>query len=108
MLEENQVFLFKGKLDYRDEEMQLIVDKVSSPKDMNIEHISSGNHQEIYVPRKTNKETLGKLGKMLKANPGDKSILVIIPNGGAPKKMLLPYGVNWSEKLEKEVDKLLE
>lgn len=107
LLEENAVLLFKGKIDVREEEMQLMVDKITSPSDFNMNHIASGTHEEIYVPRKTSKETLNRLGDLLKANPGDQSVVVLIPNGGQPKKVKLPYGVNWSTKLEKQVKKLL-
>lgn len=107
LLEENAVLLFKGKIDVREEEMQLMVDKITSPSDFNMNHIASGTHEEIYVPRKTSKETLQELGELLKANPGDQSVVVLIPNGGQPKKVKLPYGVNWSKKLEKQVKKLL-
>ncbi|MDH5533353.1 MAG: DNA polymerase III subunit alpha [Candidatus Pacebacteria bacterium] len=107
LLEENSVLLFKGKIDVREEEMQLMIDKISSPSDFNMDHIESSTHEEIYVPRKTSKETLAKLGELLKANPGDQSMVVLIPNGGQPKKVKLPYGVNWNQKLEKDVKKLL-
>ncbi|NCN03706.1 MAG: DNA polymerase III subunit alpha [Candidatus Pacebacteria bacterium] len=107
LLEENSVLLFKGKIDVREGEMQLMVDKITSPSDFNLNHIASGTHEEIYVPRKTAKETLNKLGELLKANPGDQSVIVLIPNGGQPKKVQLPYGVNWSKKLEQDVKELL-
>jgi DNA polymerase III subunit alpha len=107
LLEENSVLLFKGKIDVREEEIQLMVDKITLPSDFNMNHIASGTHEEIYVPRKTSKATLNKLGELLKANPGDQSVIVLIPNGGQPKKVKLPYGVNWSKKLEKDIKKLL-
>lgn len=108
LLEENKILLFKGKIDVQEEEMQLVVDKISSPDDMNMDHVASGTHEEIYVPRKTSKQKLQELGTLLKAHPGDHSVVVIIPNGGQPKKMKLPYGVNWSKNLEKEIKRLLK
>lgn len=107
LLAENEVLLFKGKIDVREEEMQLMVDKITSPDELNIDHPASGAHEEIYVPRKTTKETLNSLGALLKANPGDQSVVIVIPNGGQPKKVKLPYGVNWNKKLEEDVKKML-
>lgn len=106
-LKENQVLLIKGKIDLREEEMQLMVEKITAPDELNLEHLQSGIHEEIYVPRKTSKETLTELGTLLKANPGDQSIVIVIPNGGQPKKLKLPYGVNWSKTLEEAVKQLL-
>jgi len=108
LLAENTVLLFKGKIDYREEELQLIVEKVSSPKDVNSDQVVTGNHQEIFVPRKTSKKTLQEVGKLLKENPGDQIVVITIPNGGQPKKIKLPYGVKWSEKLETKVKKMLK
>lgn len=108
LLTENTVLLFKGKIDYRDEELQLLVEKVSSPKSMNLDEVVTGDHREIFVPRKTSKKTLQEVGKFLKENPGDESVVITIPNGGQPKKIKLPYGVKWSEKLETRVKKMLK
>jgi hypothetical protein len=33
---------------------------------------------------------------------------LIIPNGGEPKKMKLPYTVDWDKKLEEKVKELLK
>ena len=47
------------------------------------------------------------LGKLLKEKPGNDKVVILIPNGGKPKKMLLPYTVAWSKQLETEIKKLL-
>lgn len=107
LLTDNAVLLFKGKIDVREEEMQLVVEKITSPDEMNIDHPASSAHEEIYVPRKTSKEILNQLGALLKANPGDQSVVIVIPNGGQPKKIKLPYGVNWNKKLEEDVKQML-
>jgi len=101
------VVLMKAKVEYKDEELKLMVEKISSPHEMLMSHAASASHHEIFVPRKTDKEILQKLGKLLKSQPGDQSVVVLIPNGGEPQRMVLPYGVAWSDKLEKEVHELL-
>ncbi len=107
LLAEDAVLLIKAKVDYREEELQLIAESIASPGGMELDHADSELHHEVFVPRKTSKSTLEKLGQLLKGNPGDDSVVVLIPNGGKPHKMRLPYGVNWNEKLEKEIESLL-
>ncbi len=107
-LEVDQVVLIKAKVDVNEGEINLIVEKISVPKPEMVEHSKYSNAQEIFIPRKTSKTTLKKLGKLLKSHPGDKKILIIIPNGATPKRMILPYTVAWNDTLAKKVDKLLK
>jgi DNA polymerase III subunit alpha len=108
LIKNDAVVVIKGKVDKRDEEMQLIAEKITIPKQDTEDHEGSNIHKEIFVPRKTTQETLKKLGELLKSQPGDQSVVVLIPNGSKPQKMLLPYGVNWSDELEKEISELLK
>ncbi|NCN24213.1 MAG: DNA polymerase III subunit alpha [Candidatus Pacebacteria bacterium CG10_big_fil_rev_8_21_14_0_10_42_12] len=106
-LRRDAVVLVKAKLDNREEELQLILEKVKPPSDADQETTLSADH-ELFIPRKTSQETLEKLGTLLKSHEGDESVIVLIPNGNEPQRMRLPYGVTWSEKLENEVAKLLK
>ncbi len=103
----DSVVLMKAKLDYRDEEMQLMVDTISTPREEELNHEASNLHHEIFVPRKTTKETLKMVGTLLKSKPGAESVVILIPNGSSPQRMVLPYTVAWSEELEKQVQELL-
>jgi DNA polymerase-3 subunit alpha len=103
----DSVVLMKAKVEHRDEELKLIVEKITTPNDSIINHSASAAHHEIFIPRKTEKSVLAELGKLLKAHPGDESVVVLIPNGGEPQRMMLPYGVAWSDKLKSDVDALL-
>lgn len=103
----DNVVLVKAKVDYRDEELKLIAEKVISGKGEATDAPIDANAKEIFIPRKTEKETLAQLGKLLKAHPGGTPIAILIPNGGKPERMALPYGVAWSEQLEKEIQKIL-
>lgn len=108
LIHNDSVVLVRAKVDEREEEMQLLVEKVSTPSTSQLTHEGSDLHKEIFVPRKTTQETLQKLGQLLKSHPGSQSVLILIPNGSKPQKMLLPYGVNWTKKLETEISKLLQ
>lgn len=104
----DNVVLMKAKVDYKDEELKLLVEKVSVPNDALLNHAAAATHHEIFIPRKTSKDTLAQLGKILKSQPGDQSVVILIPNGGDPQKMVLPYGVAWNDKLAKEIEQLLK
>jgi DNA polymerase-3 subunit alpha len=107
-LRPDAVVLMKAKVSVSEGETKLMAEKISSPSELDLNHSASTAHRELFIPRKTSKDTLVELGTLLKASPGDESIVVVIQNGSAPKRMVLPYGVNWSDELEKKVQKLLE
>lgn len=104
----DMVILMKAKVEHKDDETKLIVEKITIPDESTLSSVPSSQQHEIFIPRKTDQATLQKLGTLLKQNPGDERVIVIIPNGGEPKKMLLPYGVKWSEQLVKAVAEVLK
>ncbi|MCB9812772.1 MAG: DNA polymerase III subunit alpha [Pseudomonadales bacterium] len=108
IIHDNAVIMIKAKVDERDGELQLLVDTINVPNEDDLFHEGSSIHKEIFVPRKTSKETLKKLGDLLKSQQGSQSVIVLIPNGSKPQKMLLPYGVNWSPELEKKIANILK
>jgi DNA polymerase-3 subunit alpha len=109
LLTQDAVVLIKAKVDIRDEEVQLMVEKISAPDQATEEATQTINaDHEIFIPRKTTKETLAELGKVLKGSPGDETVVILIPNGSQPQRMLLPYGVAWSDNLNEQVEKLLQ
>lgn len=101
------VVLLKAKVDYRDEEMQLVAEKIVVPTDLEQPPEAAAADHELFIPRNTTQETLQQLGAVLKANPGDDSVVVVIPNGGKPQRMLLPYTVAWTPLLETQINDLL-
>ena len=104
---QDKVVLMKAKVEFQDDELKLIAEKVTIPKQENVEYESNKKAHEIFIPRKTEKDTLQKLGKLLKSKPGKMTIIIIIPNGSKPERLKLPYQVEWNDDLEKEVQELL-
>ncbi len=96
--------LIKGKLDSREENLNLVVNEV--------EYVDASREVEgvkqVEIPRGTDKEVLVKISGLLKANPGSDRVQILIPNGGGPKVIDLPYGVGFSDKLDREIKGLLE
>ncbi len=107
ILTPDQVALMKAKVDYRDDELNLVVEKISIPRPEEVENPHTGEYKEVFIPRKTDKDTLKKLGDLLKSKPGKEKVMIIIPNGGTPKKIILPYSVDWTETLANQVKKIL-
>ena len=106
-LQLNTVVLLKAKVDNRDNEINLIAEKITVPDEALLSQTPDELKHEIFIPRKTNREVLQNLGKLLKSKPGKHKIIVLIPNGQQPKRMLLPYGVEWDKKLKQQVDDIL-
>lgn len=108
ILKLNAVLLLKAKAEVREDELSLLVEKVSVPSQTDLEHATVEQSKEIFIPRNTDKTTLQKLGTLLKSRPGKEKVVIIIPNGSVPEKLVLPYTVNWSDELVLEIKQLLE
>ncbi len=104
----DMVVLLKGKIDVREETAQMLVEKVTIPEENMVANSSNEKYEELFIPRKTKSETLQEIGKLLKAHPGQEKIMIIIPNGGQPKRMPLPYGVAWTAEVQTAVGELLK
>jgi len=101
--EEDKPVLVTGKVDYREETINLVINEV--------EYVDVSKEEkevkEIEIPRGTDKEVLMMISKLLKENPGDDRVRVVVPNGGGPKIIDLPYGVDFSDEVREQVAKLL-
>ncbi|MPM68744.1 hypothetical protein SDC9_115678 [bioreactor metagenome] len=106
-LQEDSVILARAKVEHSDEEFKLIAERISIPETEELAFTASQDYKEIFVPRKTTPETLKKLGNLLKANHGKEKMVIVIPNGGKPERITLPYTVNWNEALQQQVETLL-
>ncbi|MCA9369553.1 hypothetical protein KC686_00155, partial [Candidatus Woesebacteria bacterium] len=107
LLQSDSVVIMRAKVDERDEELQLIVESITQPNQVELTHTASKLHKEIFIPRKTPQETLTKLGALLKSHPGKHSVVILLPGEGKQQRMVLPYTVEWSKQLEKQIAKLL-
>jgi len=101
---EDTALLVRGKVDNRDDKIQIVVDSVSlidtklTPQDM---------IHEIFVKNGTPKDRLEKVSELLKSHKGDHEIIIVIETGNNLKKIILPYKVDFTEELKKQVDKTL-
>lgn len=63
VLAPDRVVLMKGKINEREGEINLIAEKISIPNQDEVEFEASQNAHEIFIPRKTEKNNLGKTGE---------------------------------------------
>lgn len=102
--------LIRGKLDMKDDEAQIVAEKVWPPRmEEDHEEVASSDAVEITIPRGTPKEKLIEMGTLLKRSPGTTPIVLLVPNGSpdTPTRMRLPYLVGWNDELEKFVKRIL-
>jgi len=105
------VVLVRGKLDVRDDEAQIVAEKVWVPSlSEDIETESPENAVEVTIPRGVGPKQLQELGALLRKSPGKVPLVLLIPSakGDQVTKMKLPYTVNWNADLEQYVQRLLQ
>ena len=101
---EDQALIIKGKVDFREEKLQIVVDSAvpvdtkKTPQDM---------IHEIFIKSGTSKTAMEEVSKLLKSHPGEHEIIIAIETGNNLKKITLPYKVDYDEKLEKRIEKTL-
>ncbi len=102
---EDQPLIVKGKIDNREDKLQVVVDSgiqidtQKTPQDM---------IHEIFIKSGTPKSIMEEVSKMLKSAPGDHEIIVAIETGNNLKKITLPYKIDYTAELAKEVEKKLQ
>ncbi|OGD81546.1 DNA polymerase III subunit alpha [Candidatus Collierbacteria bacterium RIFOXYD1_FULL_40_9] len=101
---EDQAIIIKGKIDNREEKLQVVVDS-GMPVDTKKTPIDMIH--EVFIKSGTPKSVMEEVSKIFKTNPGEHEIIVAIETGNNLKKITLPYKVDYSDKIAKQVDKTL-
>ncbi len=112
ILNKDEVILAVGRIDKREDELSLIIEKITifEPDNIPREFIGGkvGKFIEIYVPAGTHVQILQNINRMLRSYPGDVPVTLLLPNGGTElRRMDLPFSVNPDQALELEIKKLL-
>ena len=107
----DQAVLVRGKLDTRDDEAQIIAEKVWVPSfSEDLEDETLENAVELTIPRGVTPQKLQEMGGLLRKSPGKVPLVLLIPSakGDQVTRMKLPYTVGWNPELEKYVLALLQ
>src|SRR3989344_4536966 len=106
-IKQDYPLIVSGKLDTRDDNLNLLVEKVR-PVALATTPTASADHT-IKIPRGTHKKKLQQIGKLLKSHPGDQTVDILIPNGpGGDKRLKLPYTIALTPKLKTQIAALLK
>jgi DNA polymerase-3 subunit alpha len=101
LLKENEPIYLEGKIGERDDLKSILIDfiDVKAPgKNKTYDFV-------IEIPKHTNPTKIMKINNLLKKNPnGHFGLIVILENG---KNIPIPFGVNYNQKLEKEIEEIL-
>ena len=104
MWAEDTPIIVKGKVDNREDNLQIVVetgtiiDMKKTPPDM---------VHEIFIKSGTPKDTMQKVSDLLKSHPGEHEIIVVIESANNIKKITLPYKIDYTKDLARQVEKTL-
>ncbi|MFH1535871.1 MAG: DNA polymerase III subunit alpha [Patescibacteria group bacterium] len=108
-LVKDTVVLIMGRVDKREEELSLIVEKIApfDPENLPEDMIGTAPAAEIYVPAGTAVAVLQNVNKTLRASPGKVAVTLLLPNGGDLRKMRLPFSIDPSPALINVIENIL-
>lgn len=101
LLIENRPLYIEGKISLRDDQKSVLVDSLSENLPENVSKFD----YTIEVPSGTTQSQLMNLNNLLKKNPNGHRGIIILPNG---KNITVPYGVNYTSKLQQEIAEILK
>ncbi len=114
--EEGKIVLVYGKVNTKDQDVKIIVEKIKNlelvySKDFlkpNSEIIIFHNETlNIYVPKDTKKEQLSKVKEILVKTEGPSKVMIHLDINGSAKKVQLPQGVIYSDDLKSQIMSVL-
>ncbi|RLC35559.1 DNA polymerase III subunit alpha [Candidatus Shapirobacteria bacterium] len=100
LIVDDKVILIEGKLNDRDGQISIIIEGLNDK----MEQVKSEFDFTIKIPTGTSQQQLMQLNQLLKQSPNGHKGLIIMPNG---KNIKLAYGVNYSDQLQQQIDKIL-
>ena len=108
-LAKDSLVVVEGRLEVKEEALTLLVEKISpvstSPKPAGEEN--SSFDFVIRVPAGTRPKILVELNKLLKENTGEKKGVLVFEHDGESRRLVLTFGVNFTQGLEKRIKELL-
>ena len=111
----NQAVLIKGKVQTREGSSNLMIDEASMIEASQERAIGESEDKkqgdwdfELTLPSQLSPKKLVDLNKLLKQSQGkSKLALVFVDNQSRIRRLLLPFGVDYSESLQEEIKKII-
>lgn len=122
LIGEGRVLCVRGKVNNKDGNLKVIVDSLEDLKVQDTQKKkSSTKFIQVYsegiqgaddgavitVPESATETDLTALKLLLSKNRGATETYVLLPNGGEPKRVKMPFGIEFSEELIAEISSLL-
>jgi DNA polymerase-3 subunit alpha len=111
---EGKILYVQGKINNKDNQMKILVDTLEDLKgkevettEMSTNFVHIDDTAMIQVPRGTTDTDLTALKILLAKNKGEMETFVLIPNGGEPKRVKMPFGIDFTDELKGEINALL-
>jgi len=111
----DRVVLIKGRLQEREDTQNLVVDeawlleKGDLAENQGVEEKPIDWDFEVNIPSQLSPNKLVGINKILKENQGkDRVALAFVDHQGRVKRMILPFGVEFSQELEKAIKQIIE
>lgn len=114
LVSEGQVLCVKGKINNKDDNLKVIVDsmedlktKITQQKNLSTKFVQIDDGALITIPESATETDLTALKLLLSKNRGHTETYVLLPNGGEPKRVKMPFGIDFSDDLMAEINSLL-
>ena len=114
----NQMVLVKARLQIREDNPNLVIEEVKLLENEQIKENETNKEEEVRVsdwdfevslPSQLSPRKLVELNKLLKQAQGkNKLSLAFVDNLGRVKRLILPFGVDYSSALEEQIKKIIE
>jgi DNA polymerase-3 subunit alpha len=117
-----KILVIRGRVSTKDAQIKIICEKalilernmedeeilLTDPLISQSVKVDKSGTVNIFIPRGISAETMRDINIKLAAHKGDSPVVVFVPNGAnGPKKLRLPFGVKYTEKLADSIRKRL-
>lgn len=107
----DQVIISSGRIDKREEEISLVVEKINIFDADSPEDLAEGSLQnlvEINIPSGADVSVLQDINRTLRSFPGNVPVVLVLPNGDSElRRMNLPFSIDPNPSLKTQIIKLL-
>ena len=107
VLDKDIVVVFSGRVEKREEELSLIVEKISKFDPGAIEITPTGIGVEIHIPQGSDISVLQSVNRTLRSFPGSAPVVLLLPGKEGVKRMNLPFSIDPGISLEEEINQIL-
>jgi len=108
----DRIVLIQGKTDVREGEQTLIVENASQleEKEGGKKEKEKANFDfEVNLPARISPKKLVELNKLFKQNQGKNRVAIsFVDNLGRIRRIVLPYGVDYTEKLKEKIEQIIK